>query len=197
MAALRFQMPDFGVIWRELCRQSLHTFTGCSAFDNSPSELSVPGIVVLQSCWRRKMTPKCLGTCVIQPPGLSHHSCPIILLRSKGFEVPMIRGLLTPRGHLDRGSLCVELNQHSNNRLALMLSNAFMKPRASFLTSYETSGDELHQNEHVEPLCAFGLFVASLLVHLCVIVCMFVVGSDSVVVCLSVLSFPSAWRFIW
>ena len=81
------------------------------------------------------MTPKCLVTCVIQPPERLHHSCLIIRLRSKVFEAPMIRCLLTPRGHLDRGSLCVELSQQSNNKLALMLSNVFMKPKASTLTS--------------------------------------------------------------
>ena len=136
------------------------------------------------------MIPKCLGTCVIHPPGLSHHRCPITLLRSKAFEVPMIRCLLTPRGHLDRGSLCVELSQQSNNRLAWMLSIVFMKPESSILTSYVMSGDELHQNEHVESLSAFGLDVASSLAHLLVSVCMFVVGSDSVVACFSAFSYP-------
>ena len=56
--------------------------------------------------------------------------------------------------------------------------------------NYVMSGDELHQNEHVESLSAFGLGVASSLVHLLVIVCMFVVGSDSVVVCFLVFSSP-------
>ena len=132
------------------------------------------------------MTLKCLGTGVIHLPGLSHHRCPIILLRSKAFEVPMIRCLLTPCGRLDRGSLCVELSQQS------MLSNVFMKPTASILTSYVMSGDEFHQNEHVESLSAFGLGVASSLVHLLVIVCIFAVGSDSVVVCFS--AFSSPWH---
>ena len=105
MATLRFEMPDFGVIWHEHYVDNRFILLR----DAAPSTAVLRNFLPLefyrfQSCWRRKMTPKCLGTCVIQAPGLSHYSCPIILLRSKRFEVPMIRCLLTPRGHLDRGS---------------------------------------------------------------------------------------------
>ena len=104
--SLRFQMPDFGA----LCRQSLHTVTGRSAIDSIDSSPRILGILSFSS---NAGDPKCLGTCVIHPPGLSHHRCPIILLRLKAFKVPMIRCLLASRGHLGRGSLRVELSQQS------------------------------------------------------------------------------------
>ena len=66
-----------------------------------------------------------------------------------------------------------------------------MKPKASTLTSYEMSGGELHQNEHVDLLRACCRFTNSF--WTCVTVRMFEVDSDSWLVFVSFLPLLVAW----
>ena len=144
MNSLRFQLPDFGVIWHERYVDNRFILLR----DAAPSTAVLRNFLSLEFYRPPLMLETQNDTKVLGD--MCDSSSRTITPQL------MIRCLLAPRGHLDRGSLCVELSQQSNNRLAWMLSNVFMKPKASILISYVMSGDELHQNEHV----------ASLLLHL-------------------------------
>ena len=158
MDMLRFQMPDFGVIWHERYVDNRVILLR----DAAPSTAVLRNFLSLVMLETQNDT-KVLGYICDSAsrtitPQLPDHPSQIKGIRSANDQ------MFTYSSWSSRSWLIV---RGAHNRLALMLSNVFMKSRASTLTSYETSGDELHQNLHVEPLCAFGLFVASLLVHLC------------------------------
>ena len=130
ISGIRPWLRYFGVIWHERCVENRFILLR----DAAPPSAVLQNFLSLEF-YRPPVTLEdtkvlgymCDSTSRTITPQLPDHPSQI--------KAPMIRCLLTPRGHLDRGSLCVELNQQSNNKLALMLSNVFMKPKASTLTS--------------------------------------------------------------
>ena len=123
MDTLRFQMPDFGVIWHERYVDNRFILLRGAA----PSSAVLRNFLSLEFyrppvMLETQNDTKVLGYMCDSASRLPHHSCPIIRLRSKVFEAPMIRCLLTPRGHPDRGPVRVELTQQSNNKWVSMPS---------------------------------------------------------------------------
>ena len=123
------------------------------------------------------MTPKSLGTCVIQPPGLSHHNCLIIRLRSKVFEAPM----LTYSSWSSRSWLIVR--PAIQQQVGLDALNRLYEAKGFNPDLLRSVRRRVEPNEHVDPICIVGVFAhLRLLMCDCVHVC--IVWSWLLFVCL-------------
>ena len=102
MSSLRFQMPDFGVLWHERYVDNRFILLRAAAL-----EFYRPPVLL-----ETQNDTKVFGYMCDSASRTIAHSYQIIRLRSKVFGAPTTSFSPTPRGHPDRGSLRVERNPY-------------------------------------------------------------------------------------